>query len=129
MLKNIYDVTANLLVNDRLYLFYFWFLIGGAVLLAVLRILGFVTDQMDLAPGLTAVVTRGPESIGIIGGTFATIVAVLNLGVAQLIFPLLSSQVNRFAFLIVMLETAAWAYLVYRWPPLTNWLVGLRLSG
>lgn len=125
MLKNLFDCAVGLLINDRLYLLYFLLLVGGAVLLALLRLLGVVTDQMHLAPGLTAVVQRGPVSQAVLFGLLATVIAALNLGAAQLVFPLLSPQIGRFAFVMVVLETAAWAYLVYRWPPLTNWLVML----
>jgi hypothetical protein len=123
---SVYDAIVRLLSNERLYLIYFWTLVAGSVLLAILRWLGVVTDRLQLAPGLTAQITRGAESTNILSAAYVTIVTVLNLGLAQLVFPLLPSQINRFAFAMVVIETAAWAYLIYRWPWFSNWLIGLR---
>jgi hypothetical protein len=128
LMKTFLNAGAHLLANDSSYLIYFAVLVGGAGLLAVLRHFGVVSDQINLGPGLTAEVKRGPESIAKLSTIFATIFVVLNLGVAQLVFPLLSPQVGRFAFVMVVLESLAWAYLLFRWPLLTNWLIGLRLT-
>lgn len=121
-----YGFVSWLLSNERLYLAYFWVLFAGAALLALLRMLGVVTDHVQLGSGLTAEVKRGPESTGILSAAYATVFAVVNLGVAQLVFPLLPCSISRFAFLMVTIETLAWAYLIYRWPWLSNLLIGLR---
>lgn len=125
-LATAYDFVIRMLSNEKLYLIYLWSLLAAAVLLALLRAFGIVTDEMHLGGGLSARVIRGPESTAILSAAFATVVAILNIGVAQLVFPLLPFNINRFAFIMVVIETMAWAYLIYRLPWLSNWLIGLR---
>lgn len=44
------------------------------------------------------------------------VIAALNLGIGQIVFPNLPPRITRFSFAIIVLETAAWAYIFYANP-------------
>lgn len=90
--------------NQVAYLIYFSGLIGIALLLELLRRLGRLAAAGEA--------TRGPTSMGIVHGTFV-VITVINIGIAQIIVPLLGQTITRFAFLMMVLETVAWAYVIY----------------
>jgi hypothetical protein len=71
-----------------------------------------------------ATVQRGPQSLKIIHGTFV-VITVINLGIAQVVFPFLPPRISRFSFVMIIFETLAWAYLVYVNAWTRNKLIGL----
>jgi hypothetical protein len=72
------SVLLRWLSNDRLYLVYFWALLIGALLVALLRAVGVISDRVSLGGGLTAQVIRGPESMGILTAAYTRVA--LSLG-------------------------------------------------
>lgn len=106
----------HIFVNEILYLVYFFGLIGFLVFAEFRR-----RREMAQRPGE---VTRASTSLAIIHGTFI-VITIINLGIAQIVFPLLPTRISRFAFAMMLIETAIWAYLIYLNGWLRNKLIGL----
>lgn len=75
--------------------------------------------------GVNTQVRRGEISIGRLGAVFGAIVLVSNLAVAGIVFPLLPTSINRFAFLMLLVETGAWTYHFALNTSFRNWVLGL----
>lgn len=108
------DLMWQVFTNQIAYLFYFFSLIGIAIGLEVIRYLPSrrTVNTGSMALSVNASVKRGAVSLQIIHGTFVVITAI-NIGIAQVVFPFLPPRINRFSFVMMVLETFAWAYLVY----------------
>jgi hypothetical protein len=70
-----------------------------------------------------ATVTRGDASLRIFHGAFLSVTAI-NIGIGQIVIPLLTI-IRDYAFVIMLLETLAWAYLFYLNSWTRNKLIGL----
>jgi hypothetical protein len=95
----------KLLSNEFLYLGYLGLLLAGAVVSEVRhgarRLLG------------SAAARRSEGEMSVIHGEFIVITGI-NLGVGQITFQYLPGYLQELAFLLVMVETLAWACLIYR---------------
>jgi hypothetical protein len=116
----------HLLTNQIAYLIYFVLLILIAFGLAIIphlppRLTG---NTGNMVVTVDATVQRGPQSLKIIHGTFV-VITVINLGIAQVVFPFLPPRISRFSFVMIIFETLAWAYLVYVNAWTRNKLIGL----
>lgn len=75
--------------NCVLYILYFALLIASVVAAECnyrIRRLISKVRAARASESLTAVVTRGKESMGVIGAAFGAIVLIVNIGIAQVIF-------------------------------------------
>jgi hypothetical protein len=92
---------------------------------AVLFVRHLFHDRTTLAPGLADQVKRGAVSMTLFNGWFAGITG-FNIGVGAIVMPLLPLGISRFAWLLVLLVTAAWFYVIYWTGSFRNWYLGVQ---
>jgi hypothetical protein len=95
----------HLVSNESLYLGYLGLLLAGAVVSELRhgakRILGHAAAR------------RSEAEMSVIHGEFIVITGI-NLGVGQITFQYMPEYLQQLAFLLVVIETLAWACLIYR---------------
>ena len=103
--------------NEVAYLLYFF---------GLLVVVGFaIHRKVRVQPGIRADVRRGDRSLNMFDAFFGGI-TVINLGVAHVTIPLMPDRTSRFAFLMLVIETFAWAYLIYRDAKTREYILWLR---
>lgn len=98
------------LKNDWLYLLYFWLLLFSAIALAA-----FNKYSNRPRPNASArlSVKRGDYSMGLVHGLFIT-VAGFNIAIGQVVFPFIASHISKYSFIMILLQTFAWAHIIYK---------------
>jgi hypothetical protein len=105
-------------VNEVTYLLYFFGLVGWAPV-------SFVRRTIYGLGGMVAL--RSEENINKLHSFFVGFTA-LNLGLAQVVMPLLPAPTNKFAFLMLVVETAASAQLVCRDTKNREWIISIPIK-
>ncbi len=95
------------------------------ICLAIMLLLRqWLYPQKKLAPGLEGVVRRGPVSMATFNGWFAGITG-FNLGIGAIVVPLLPHNTARFGWILIVLATVAWFYIIYWTGWFRNWYLGV----
>jgi hypothetical protein len=110
----------GLFSNEFMYLGYIAVLLGGVIVSEVRHCAKRISGH--------ASPTRTDADMSIMHGEFIVITGI-NLGIGQIVFQYMPDYIQELAFLLVMIETFAWACLIYRDDWFSRrliWLLGAR---
>jgi hypothetical protein len=97
--------TMNPLSNEFLYLAYIAVLVAGVAIAEVRHCARRISGR--------AGPPRTEADMSVMHAEFIVITGI-NLGIGQITFQYMPEYIQKLAFLLVMIETFAWAFLIYR---------------